>query len=163
LLQWLDELLGRLLGGATQGIFDGRYVIVALGIVLLAGVLVYFLLNLRRNVVDEAALPATLPSDETNLTSTAALGHAQRLALAVLVLFAILIGFTVVSSRRRAEIQQQSETPLPYSTNSALPNGTLALQMWLAAIGYQSRRAEGDAFLLPDEARVLFVFPAASS
>ncbi|MEP7198847.1 MAG: DUF4350 domain-containing protein [Chloroflexota bacterium] len=83
----------------------------------------------------------------------------SRDLLIVIVLFVILIGFTVVSASRRAEIEAQQETFTPYSTRSALPNGTLALTMWLEAMGFRTQRLTGDVFALPAEASALFVFP----
>jgi uncharacterized protein DUF4350 len=83
----------------------------------------------------------------------------SRDLIVVVLLFAVLIGFTVYSAVRRAEQEQETGALAPYSTRSALPNGTLALQKWLEAIGYQGRRIEGNDFSLPAEARVLFVFP----
>lgn len=81
-IRLLDELLSRLFGGTVQGIFDMRYVIVALGFVLIVAVLVYFAINLRGNTASEAVLPAESVTDEANLTASAALHNAQRLASA---------------------------------------------------------------------------------
>lgn len=79
--------------------------------------------------------------------------------LIVIVLFALLIAFTAISAARRAEIEQQQETFIAYSTHSARSSGTLALRLWLEALGYRTQRLENEAFRVPDEARALFVFP----
>ncbi|MEP7198846.1 MAG: DUF4129 domain-containing protein [Chloroflexota bacterium] len=81
-LRLLDELLSRLFGGAAQGIYDTRYLIVALGFVLIVTVLVYFAINVRRNTASEATLPAEAAADEANLTASAALRNAQHFASA---------------------------------------------------------------------------------
>ncbi|MBI5878022.1 MAG: DUF4350 domain-containing protein [Chloroflexi bacterium] len=84
----------------------------------------------------------------------------SRDLLVVGALFALLIGFTLFSAMRRAELESQQSTFIPYSTHSAQPSGTLALQSWLDAIGYRTARIENETFKVPDEARVLFIFPA---
>lgn len=84
----------------------------------------------------------------------------SRDLLVVGALFALLIGFTLFSAMRRAELESQQSTYIPYSSHSAQPNGTLALQSWLDAIGYQTARIENETFKVPDDARVLFIFPA---
>jgi hypothetical protein len=83
----------------------------------------------------------------------------SRDLLVVVTLFLLLIGFTVAGALRGAELSSQEETFIPYSTHSAQPNGALALQKWLEAIGYQTARIENETFRVPDQARVLFVFP----
>lgn len=83
----------------------------------------------------------------------------SRDLLIVATLFLLLIGFTVAGALRGAELSSQQETFIPYSTHSAQPNGTLALQKWLEAIGYQTARIENETFSVPNNARVLFVFP----
>ena len=83
----------------------------------------------------------------------------SRDLVVVLALFAVLIVFTAYGAQRRAELEAQQETFLPYSTRSAAPEGTLALQTWLNSLGYDSRRLESDPFELPAEAHALFVFP----
>src|SRR5438105_10097988 len=84
----------------------------------------------------------------------------SRDLLIVIVLFAVLAVFTVVPAMRRAEIEEAQQTFIPYSTHSAQPNGTLALMLWLEQMGYRTQRIENDTFTPPDEAKVLFVFPA---
>ncbi len=83
----------------------------------------------------------------------------SRDLLVVVALFAALALFTIVPAMRRAEIEQAQTTFVPYSSHSAQPNGTLALQMWLDQIGFHTQRIENDTFNAPDQARVLFVFP----
>lgn len=83
----------------------------------------------------------------------------SRDLLIVATLFLLLIGFTVAGALRGAELSSQQETFIPYSTHSAQPNGTLALQKWLEAIGYQTARIENETFRVPDNTDVLFVFP----
>ena len=83
----------------------------------------------------------------------------SRDLVVVLALFALLIAFTAYGAQRRAELEAQQETFIPYSTRSAAPEGTLALQSWLTSLGYDSRRLESEPFGLPAGAQVLFVFP----
>ena len=83
-----------------------------------------------------------------------------RDVVVVLALFGLLIAFTAYAARRRAELNaEQADSFIPYSSHSAQPGGTLALQTWLSRIGYDSRRLESDTFAVPKEARALFVFP----
>src|SRR5712692_2011516 len=82
----------------------------------------------------------------------------SRDLIIVIILFALLIAFTAIGAARRAEIEQQQETDIAFSTHSALPSGTLALQMWLDAIGYHTQRIENDTFGVPADARALFIF-----
>ncbi len=83
----------------------------------------------------------------------------SRDLIIVISLFLVLIGFTVFNVARRSEIEEAQDTFVPYSTHSARTNGTLALQLWLQAMGYGTRRIEHEAFHVPDEARLLFIFP----
>ncbi len=83
----------------------------------------------------------------------------SRDVILVLALFVLLAVFTIIPAMRRADMEQAQETFVPYSTHSARPNGTLALQTWLEQIGYRTQRIEGDTFKPPDAARVLFIFP----
>lgn len=62
---WLQDVLrriadffDRLASNTARGIFDGRDLLVFVGVVLVLLVLVYFILNLRRNLVQEEALAA---------------------------------------------------------------------------------------------------------
>lgn len=82
LARLIDELLSRLFGGTAQRAYDGRYLLVGLGVLLIAMVITYFVLNLRRTMVGEAVLPAASDANEANLTSGTALANAQRLAVA---------------------------------------------------------------------------------
>ena len=47
LARLIDELLSRLFGGTAQTAYDGRYLLVGLGVLLIAMVITYFVLNLR--------------------------------------------------------------------------------------------------------------------
>lgn len=82
----------------------------------------------------------------------------------VLVLFGVLAVFTAYAAERRAEQDaQQADSFIAYSTRSAQPGGTLALQTWLNRIGYVSQRLESDTFDVPADARALFVFPTSAA
>lgn len=66
--QWLDDILrrigewiDRLFTNTTRGIFAWRDVIVLIGIVLVAVVLIFFIVKLRRNLVPEETLAPLLP------------------------------------------------------------------------------------------------------
>jgi hypothetical protein len=83
----------------------------------------------------------------------------SRDLIVVSLLFAALCGFTIYGVQRRAELDGQQETITPYSTRAAAPDGTLALQTWLSALGYEGRRLESEPFDVPAAARALFVFP----
>lgn len=75
----IDEWLSRLFGATARGIFSARDLIVVLGMLLIVVVLAFFLINLRRNAVGEAALPQESPAADAP-TSAAALDRAQNLA-----------------------------------------------------------------------------------
>lgn len=75
----------------------------------------------------------------------------------VLVLFAALVIMTAFAAYQRAQAEQGQQTFLPYSTHSARPNGTLALKLWLDALGYQTRQLESQSFSFPAEAHVLYI------
>ncbi len=75
----IDEWLSRLFGATARGIFSARDLIVVLGMLLIVAVLAFFLINLRRNAVGEAALPRESPATDAP-TSSAALERAQNLA-----------------------------------------------------------------------------------
>jgi hypothetical protein len=83
----------------------------------------------------------------------------SRDLIVVVFLFAVLSAVTAFSVQRRAELEAQQETYIPYSTHSAGADGTLALQAWLSVMGFDSRRLENEPFEVPAAARALFVFP----
>ncbi len=78
----INEWLSRLFGATARGILNAGDVIVVLGFVLIAAVLVFFVVNLRRNAVSEVMLQTHSRDDEAHLTSSAALDHAQHFATA---------------------------------------------------------------------------------
>jgi uncharacterized protein DUF4129 len=82
LTHFINELLARLFGEAANGVYESRYLIVALGLVLIALVLTYFFVNLRRTTVGESVLKTATLDGEAHLTSNAARDSAQRLASA---------------------------------------------------------------------------------
>jgi len=84
----------------------------------------------------------------------------SRDLLVVGALFAMLIGFTIFGVVRQGEMQSQQNSITPYSTHSSLPSGALALHAWAESLGYRVRRIEFEAFKVPDDAGLLFVFPA---
>jgi len=73
--------------------------------------------------------------------------------LLIVVLFAILIGFTVYGPGRN----QPESDGVPGSTHSFSDNGALGLQRWLAELGYNAQRFEYTEWQLPDEASALFI------
>lgn len=81
LLNRLRELLSRLVLNTAQGVFDTRDLIILIGIIVVVGVLVYFVRHLRKNIVPEQVLP--LPTDDTLAeTSSQAFSKAQQLVVA---------------------------------------------------------------------------------
>jgi hypothetical protein len=65
--------------------------------------------------------------------------------------------FSAFVSWRQQQILEEQEMPLPLSSHSAAPGGTLGLYLWLEELGFQTVRIENQAFAVPDEARLLFV------
>ena len=71
----------------------------------------------------------------------------------IVVLFAILIGFTIFGpGRNQAETEGR-----PGSAHSAGESGALALQRWLGELGYQARNLEYSRWSIPDDAAALLV------
>ena len=77
LLQRISESVYRLFNNTAQGIFDVRYVLVVLGALVVVGVALYFVLNLRRNLVADEALPP-LAVEEAVRSPREAFDNAQR-------------------------------------------------------------------------------------
>lgn len=77
LLRNIIDYLDRLAGNAVNGIFDVRDLFVALGVLAVLLVVLYFLRNLRRNLVSEEAL-APLPGETEARTPAEAFDNAQR-------------------------------------------------------------------------------------
>lgn len=73
----IEEFLARLFNNTAQGVFDARDLLVVLGVLTVAVVLVYFLRNLRRNLVPEEALPFALMERDAR-TPAQAFDNAQR-------------------------------------------------------------------------------------
>lgn len=73
------EFLDRIFTNTTQGIFDARDLFVIFAILLVIGIVVYFALNLRRNLVAEEALPPPLTQDDAR-TPAEAFDNAERLS-----------------------------------------------------------------------------------
>lgn len=78
LLNRLREFLSRLVFNTAQGVFDTRDLVILIGIVVVVGVLVYFVRNLRRNIVAEQVL-ARPNEDALVETSSQAFSKAQQL------------------------------------------------------------------------------------
>lgn len=76
LLQIL-AFLERLAGNTAQGVFEWRDLLIVLAVVVVIGVLVYFILNLRRNLVSEESIPPALLQQEAR-TPGEAFDNAQR-------------------------------------------------------------------------------------
>lgn len=73
--------------------------------------------------------------------------------LLIVVLFAILIGFTVFGpGRNQAEAEGR-----PGSAHSAADTGALGLQRWLGELGYRARNFEYTSWNIPDDASALLV------
>lgn len=77
----------------------------------------------------------------------------RRDLLLVMVLFGVLAGVTVLTYPLLP--REEPQPPFP-TTHSAAPEGCLALYLWLADLGYDVRRVEGE-FVLPENVDVLFV------
>lgn len=77
LVRAIEEFLARLFNNTAQGVFDARDLLVVLGVLAVVVVLVYFLRNLRRNLVPEQALPPALMERDAR-TSAEAFDNAQR-------------------------------------------------------------------------------------
>ena len=77
LLRRIAEILDRMVSNTVRGIFDVRDVIVLVGVLVVIGVLIYFVRNLRRNMVQEQAL-ASLSQAHTARTPTEAFNNAQQ-------------------------------------------------------------------------------------
>lgn len=80
---WLQDILrsvldyfDRLASNTMRGVFEWRDLVILIGIFLVLGVLIYFIRNLRRNMVQEDAL-ATLPKEHSARTPGEAFNHAQ--------------------------------------------------------------------------------------
>lgn len=83
---WLNDILvrilqffDRLVNNTARGVFDGRDLIVLLGIVLVMVVLLYLMRGLRRNLVNEEAL-ASLPEARQVRTPGEAFDNARTFA-----------------------------------------------------------------------------------
>lgn len=77
LVRQIEEVLARLFSDTAQGVFDARDLLILLGVLTVAIVLVYFLRNLRRNLVAEEALPPVLTERDAR-TPAEAFENAQR-------------------------------------------------------------------------------------
>ncbi len=76
LIQFISDFFNRLVTNTARGVFDLRDIIMLIGIVLVFGVLIYFVRNLRRNMVQEQALEL-LPETHEARTPTEAFNNAQ--------------------------------------------------------------------------------------
>lgn len=77
LLQRIFEFLSRLLNNTAQGVFDSRDLLVVLGVIVVVVVAIYFVKNLRYNLVSDQDLGAML--DETEVRTPAeAFDNAQK-------------------------------------------------------------------------------------
>lgn len=85
--------------------------------------------------------------------------RASRDLVASLLLFAALIGLAAFLGTRQAQNGETQSRPPLYSTRSAEAGGTVALALWLEAMGYRIQRLEDATFGIPSAAKVLFVFP----
>lgn len=77
LLRALQDYLARLLSNSAQGIFDFRDIFVGLGVIAVVLVALYFLRNLRRNVVAQESLPPPLTEHDAR-TPAEAFDNAER-------------------------------------------------------------------------------------
>lgn len=71
--------------------------------------------------------------------------------LTIAALFALMIGVALVTT--------PPPEPIPYDLDAAYPEGLLALRLWLEALGYEVQRIDGLRFEIPNEARLVFVYP----
>ena len=72
----------------------------------------------------------------------------------LVVLFLLLAGFTAFVTLRQREIQAQQDISVAYSSQSAQPDGTLALFEWLDRLGYPTNRIQDREFEIDPATRV---------
>lgn len=77
LLLQILEYIDRLLNNTAQGVFDVRDLLILAAVLVVSAVLVYFIRNLRRNLVSEEILPPALMEEEAR-TPGEAFDNAQR-------------------------------------------------------------------------------------
>jgi hypothetical protein len=69
-----------------------------------------------------------------------------------LVLLATLLGTVLALGSRAPE-------PAPYDLDSGAHDGLLALRLWLGEMGYTVATTDGERFVFPHEADLLFIYP----
>jgi uncharacterized protein DUF4129 len=79
LLQNLLEFLNRLLGGVSSGVVNASDALILLGVGIVVAIALYFLRNLRHNLVEEEIIPSVIDGPASS-TSVQALEKAQRFA-----------------------------------------------------------------------------------
>ena len=70
----------------------------------------------------------------------------------VLLLFAVLIGFTAFLGARQLQDTEQKGTP--YSSYAAQDDGTLGLHNWLESLGYRVHREESSPLMPSSNAHI---------
>ena len=78
LTRLIDEILARLFGGTARAVYSASPALVVIGVLLAAGVLLYFVLVLRRSGASEVVLPAVDASGEQAQSAGEAFSGAQR-------------------------------------------------------------------------------------
>ena len=81
----------------------------------------------------------------------------KRDALLLIGLFVAFAAFSAFVTIRQRQIQEQQEITARYSSNSAQPDGTLALYTWLQRLGHRVERIENRAFQISDNTRLLYI------
>ena len=54
-------------------------------------------------------------------------------------------------------LRQNNAPVIPYLSSSSAPSGTLGLKMWMNELGYASREISPTAFVLPADAKIIFI------
>lgn len=84
----------------------------------------------------------------------------SRDLVVIFILFTLLIGLAVASAVQNQQ-RAAGDNPPPYSAHSTGDLGTAALQAWMDALGYRTRRIENQDFFVADDTRVLLIIAPA--
>ncbi len=69
----------------------------------------------------------------------------------------ILVLLLLVAVTVSAALQQSKSVTIPYLSTSSKPNGTLALRMWVAELGYEAGETPQEVFELPQTVKTILV------
>lgn len=84
--------------------------------------------------------------------------HLSRQSFVFASLFLLLVLLAAAQAAQRVQSEQARSQPAPYSIQSEQPSGTLALQKWLQATGYDTQALADRSLAALDRAQVLFIF-----